>query len=78
MQTPGNESSVDLLSSYHSINQQLESHLKKDFTFVFFSKFTEVFQELSIILDTVHISCLQAPPTKTRQIAATTTAVLLS
>lgn len=50
----------------------------QDFTFVFFSEFTEVIQELRISLDTVNISRLQAAPTKPRHIAAATTTVLLA
>lgn len=52
--------------------------INQDFTFVFFSEFTEVIQELRISLDTVNVSRLQAAPTKPRHVAAATTAVLLA
>lgn len=45
-------------------------------TSVFFSEVIEVFQELSVGLDTVDLPGLQAAPTKPRQVA--TSAVLLA
>lgn len=62
-------------AAYYSNNSKWS---KQDFTFVFFSKFTEVTQELCISLDTINISRLEATPTKRHQVAAAMTIILLA